>query len=112
MVFGCFIGDTYCKTSVVHEYRVDTFLKTLGKGLRGSWFFCSNFIRASRLFSKMFLLHRPCHMINFALSLRLVHMAIWYSVNGFIRINLIHIHSEANFDSQGGFFNGDSQTHE
>ena len=25
MVFGYFIGDTYCKTFVVHEYRADTF---------------------------------------------------------------------------------------
>ena len=23
MVFGCFIGDTYCKAFVVHEYRAD-----------------------------------------------------------------------------------------
>ena len=34
MVFGYFIGDTYCKTSGVHEYeyRVDTYLRTLRKG--------------------------------------------------------------------------------
>ena len=32
MVFGYFIGVTYCKISVVHEYRPDTFLRTLRDG--------------------------------------------------------------------------------
>ena len=27
MVFGYFIGDAFCKTSVVREYRGDTFLR-------------------------------------------------------------------------------------
>ena len=36
MAFGYFISDTYCKTSVVHEYLADTFLRTLRKGRRGS----------------------------------------------------------------------------
>ena len=38
--------------------------------------------------------------------IKLVHIAIWYSVNGFIRINFIQIHCEVNFDPQRGFFNG------
>ena len=36
VAFGYLISDTCFKTSVVHEYRVDTFLRTLTKGRRGS----------------------------------------------------------------------------
>ena len=32
MVFGYFISDMYGKTSGVHEYRADAFLRTLRKG--------------------------------------------------------------------------------
>ena len=52
MVLGYFIGDTYCKTPVVHEYRPDTFLRTLRKGRRGSYFFCHSFIRGEQIFFK------------------------------------------------------------
>ena len=36
MVFGYFIGDTYCKISAVHEYRANIFLRTLRKVRWGS----------------------------------------------------------------------------
>ena len=53
MVFGYFIGDTYCKISVVHEYR-DTFLRTLRKGDGAVSFSAIISYRASRFFSKKF----------------------------------------------------------
>ena len=36
LAFGYFIGDTYCKISVVHEYRADTFFRTSRKWRQGS----------------------------------------------------------------------------
>ena len=38
--------------------------------LRGQSYFCDDFIRGEQIFlQKFFLLHRPCNIINFVLSL-------------------------------------------
>ena len=68
----------YSKISVVHEYRADTFLRTLRKGRRGCIFFCNNFIRGEQTFFQTVFfsiggggrgpLAMSYHMINFALS--------------------------------------------
>ena len=71
MVFRYFIDDAHCRTSVVHEYRADTFLRILRKSDGTVSFPAIISYGASRFFPRSLLLHRPCHIINFALSLRL-----------------------------------------
>ena len=48
------MGDTYCNVSVVHEYRADTFLRTLGKGDGAFSFSAIISYGASRFLQKVF----------------------------------------------------------
>ena len=57
------------KTAVAHEYGADPFFK---ERLTGKLLFCNDFIRGEQSFCKNFVLHWPCIIINFALSLRIV----------------------------------------
>ena len=53
----------------MHDYEADTF-KDLTEKATGQLVFTKNFIRGEQIFfAKILLLHRPCHIINFALSL-------------------------------------------
>ena len=52
-------------TSFVHEYGADTFFKEMVTGQ----FFAIISNGVSRSFANIFLLHRPCNIINLALSL-------------------------------------------
>ena len=62
----------------------------------GSCIFCSDFILGEQIFCNNFLLHRPCNIINFALSL-ITHMSLILSST---QITLFSLHpQEYNYDS-------------
>ena len=44
-------------------------------------------------------------LVHLGKWIKLVQIAIWYSVNGFVRINFIHIRYEVDFNLKRGFFN-------